>query len=307
MQIGVVLVTYNRLEKLKTTLASFDKQTCSPDYIMIVNNASTDGTDQYLAEWKSVAKPYQKIVFTSKVNTGGSGGFYKGLSEALKLDADWIWVSDDDAYPYEDALEQASRFLDSYSGDKLAAICGEVLTDGKIDTGHRRNFIPHGLKLQALPVPESEYQKESFEINQFSYVGSVISKKAMESVGVTNKNYFIHYDDTEHSLRLSKYGKILCVPAIKINHDTATYVDLDAYAASWQKYYDYRNLMDMIREIYPKKYSDYQYFVYQSKIAFYKLFGMKKEQRDILAAAMEDYKHHKLGIHDVYRPGYKRI
>ena len=33
---------------------------------------------------------------------------------------------------------------------------------------------------------------------------------------------------------------------------------------------------------------------------------MTKEQRDILEAAMKDYKHHKLGIHEVYKPGYKR-
>ena len=50
--IGVVLVTFNRLNKLKNALTCYDKQTYKPKYIIVVNNASTDGTYQYLEKWK---------------------------------------------------------------------------------------------------------------------------------------------------------------------------------------------------------------------------------------------------------------
>lgn len=50
MQIGVVLVTFNRLEKLKIALESFENQTCSPKYLLVVNNASTDGTGDFLTQ-----------------------------------------------------------------------------------------------------------------------------------------------------------------------------------------------------------------------------------------------------------------
>jgi GT2 family glycosyltransferase len=43
MDIGVVLVTFNRLEKLKIALGSYDKQTVKPKYILVVDNKSTDG------------------------------------------------------------------------------------------------------------------------------------------------------------------------------------------------------------------------------------------------------------------------
>ena len=52
MKIAAVIVTYNRLYLLKEVLEAFDNQTRVPDYIIIVNNASTDGTEAFLEEWK---------------------------------------------------------------------------------------------------------------------------------------------------------------------------------------------------------------------------------------------------------------
>ena len=51
-KIGVVLVTYNRLPLLKKALHLFETQTVSPEYILVVNNASTDGTTSFLKEWE---------------------------------------------------------------------------------------------------------------------------------------------------------------------------------------------------------------------------------------------------------------
>ena len=50
----VVIVTYNRLNKLKKTLDYYDKQQLSPSHIVVVNNASTDSTSQFLQEWSTI-------------------------------------------------------------------------------------------------------------------------------------------------------------------------------------------------------------------------------------------------------------
>ena len=36
--IGIVIVTYNRLEKLKHTLNTYENQSLLPQYIIVVNN-----------------------------------------------------------------------------------------------------------------------------------------------------------------------------------------------------------------------------------------------------------------------------
>ncbi len=52
MKIGAVVVTYNRLDKLKKALESFEKQLYLPAYVIVADNASTDGTAQYLRQWQ---------------------------------------------------------------------------------------------------------------------------------------------------------------------------------------------------------------------------------------------------------------
>lgn len=50
MNICVVIVTYNRLNKLQKALQSYESQTCPPHCIIVVNNNSTDGTHDYLSQ-----------------------------------------------------------------------------------------------------------------------------------------------------------------------------------------------------------------------------------------------------------------
>ena len=42
MKIGVVIVTYNRLEKLKKCLSAYERQAFLPVFLHIVDNCSTD-------------------------------------------------------------------------------------------------------------------------------------------------------------------------------------------------------------------------------------------------------------------------
>ena len=58
-KVAAVVVTYNRLEKLKKVLASLESQTRLPQMLVIVNNAATDGTAEYLKE-------YACLLYTSR-------------------------------------------------------------------------------------------------------------------------------------------------------------------------------------------------------------------------------------------------
>ena len=50
-KIAVVLVTFNRLDKLKQAVEYYEQQTYPIQEVVIVDNHSTDGTIQYLKEW----------------------------------------------------------------------------------------------------------------------------------------------------------------------------------------------------------------------------------------------------------------
>ena len=49
VSVAGVVVTFNRLEKLKTVIASIEAQTHPVETLFVIDNASTDGTAEYLA------------------------------------------------------------------------------------------------------------------------------------------------------------------------------------------------------------------------------------------------------------------
>ena len=81
MRIIAVVVTYNRRELLKRNIHSLRQQDSPLSAIVVVNNGSTDGTAEWLAEQHDL-----KVI--SQENVGGSGGFYTGIREAYDMGAD---------------------------------------------------------------------------------------------------------------------------------------------------------------------------------------------------------------------------
>lgn len=296
MAVGVVIVTFNRINKLKKALHCYSTQTKRPDYIVIVNNASTDGTLEFLKKWKSEEEPFSKYVLNLSSNIGGSGGFYTGLKFAQELESNWIWVADDDAFPEKNAIEEVEKNLNP----NYSAICGEVLNNGKIDLEHRKNYRQGKFRVISKRIPEEEYKNKKFEITAFSYVGTVINKEKLKKVGLPRKEYFIWYDDTEHSLRLHAVGKIVCIPSIKIHHDTG----IASNELTWKRYYGIRNQADMIRRHFPKKY--YRNFCYLSllKGIVHNILGhhIKYEMSKV---AIQDVKNNNFGLNEIYKPGWK--
>ena len=304
MKIGVVLVTYNRLDKLKISLDCYDKQTYLPEYVLVVNNNSTDGTDKYLEEWKSKKTNYKKIVLNLPSNIGGSGGFHEGLKKSLKLSADWIWVADDDAFPKEDCFFKSNFYLENNDCSNISAICGKVLNRGKIDLTHRRKVVNFGFfPLQIIPG-KSNYNKESFNIQLFSYVGTIINKKKMLEVGITKRDYFIYNDDSEHSYRLSKVGKIVCIPEIEIIHDGPQVLTKDG--VNWKLYYSIRNVLDMVKSNWPRRYFlSYKFYV-RIKYFFIILFLYKNKMAGfkLMHKAISDANNNVSGLDHLYKPGW---
>lgn len=310
MKIGVVLVTYNRLEKLKIALNAYNDQEVKPHYVLVVNNNSNDGTKEYLENcWQKEDSAYTRYVVNLDKNTGGSGGFYEGLKRSLELDADWVWVADDDAYPKKDAFKIGKEYLENYNDSEknISAICGTVLkSDGKsIDCSHRRKIYTSFLNRILQPYSkESDYKKDEFEINGFSYVGTMINKEKLKQTDLTKKDYFIYYDDTEHSYRLSKLGKIICIPKLQVVHD-APHSDMNEIV-KWKLYYLVRNTLDFIRCNFDEKYFKMACFEvpFKFKVAVL-LYGKdKKSGYAMIKEAVKDAKANKTGLHEIYKPGW---
>ena len=303
MKIGIVLVTFNRIDKLKIALQHYKKQSYPFEYIVIVDNHSTDGTAEFLKEWLSEKDSFQKYCVTLDSNTGGAGGFYVGMKKALSLDADWVWLSDDDAYPRPNAFEKIAEYYESRLPEeqkRIVALCSAVYNKGQIHKEHRNHLNVSRWKVKIQPTTLDEYKSEAIKIDIFSYVGAAIKKSALLEVGLDRKEFFIYCDDQEHSLRLGRAGDIFCVTSSIVDHDTPPF---DPKVINWGRYYKRRNDLLMIKLNFPYRYYFLRYWKrYWLDVSFHSKNA--KVLKKLLRAAHSDAWRNRTGVHEVYKPGW---
>ncbi len=300
-KVGVVLVTYNRIEELKKSLPCYENQTLKPIYMIVVDNCSNDGTHEFLEQWKEEKSSIEKLVITLPENRGGSGGFYAGLKEAsARDDADWIWVADDDAFPELYDFEKAGKFVCTHNEmmDEVSAFCGMCEYEGRVASIQRARFKKTLLGTHEVAVPARDYEKkEYFEIDLYSFVGTFMKRSALLKAGLPREDFFIYLDDYEHAIRMGKQGKLICIPEILIHHkDNYLY----NRGVSWRDYYATRNVVIMYQAHLDKK--SVRLRILRRLLAAY-LSGNSMKIK-VIKEAIADGKAEKTGIHPVYKPGW---
>lgn len=239
---AVVIVTYNREVLLKECIENVASQTIAPDSIIIVNNASTDNTADYLEELNIKDKRYDIINLLN--NIGGAGGFALGIGRSLEKSVDCVLIIDDDAMIAADYMEQILRARQQHP--KYKAFAGTVRTDCKIDTFHRRNLRKIGLI--SKNCTEQEYGHFCFACDVASFCGMVLDTSLIRQIGIPHAEYFIWYDDTEYSLRICQHSRFLVVTAAELNHKTKTIATVHPRRYDWKDYYAIRNRLLMVNE-----------------------------------------------------------
>lgn len=251
-----VVVTYNRLEKLKLTLSNLLQNTSAGlDRIVVVDNASTDGT----GDWLVTQDDPRLDILNSATNRGGAGGFEQGLRHALtQHKADWYVMMDDDAWPEPGMLDQ---FMATPRPDDTAVAAAVYYPDGRICEMNRpsvnpfwspRTFLRTLVKRRdGYHIPPSAYEASApTPIDLTSFVGLFISKRMLDTVGLPDPGLFIYGDDVIYTLGLRKRGfEISFDPSIRFVHDCATFQTdgKKTYRPLWKVYYAYRNGLIMYR------------------------------------------------------------
>lgn len=233
MKIIAVVVTYNRLELLKQSVASLRNN--SPlSQIVVVNNGATDGTHEWLDAQSDILTIHQS-------NVGGSGGFYTGIAKAYEMGADWIWCMDDDVFPRQDCLQQLLDCL----GKDIGILAPRRILNGQpfIHEFTSYNFTNPLLSMKrgklhpSISVPT--------DIAGCDFEGPFISRQVVERIGLPNKDFFIFCDDTDYCLRAYLAGFRLCyVPTALM--DKQAFFSEDSWASrqqkkKWKRYYQVRN------------------------------------------------------------------
>jgi GT2 family glycosyltransferase len=298
-----VVVTFNRCSLLKKALETYDAQTLRFSFLVIVDNASVDGTKEYLDDFEK-SHPSVRVFHLPK-NIGGAGGNAFGLQKAVELTAcSWFFVSDDDAFLSSDLLEQFVSFRTSHPQQNGVAYASAVYHGSQLELEHRSRITKKLFRIKRSWVPAKEYQQPFFSFDLLTFVGAFFSRKAIEQVGFPDPGFFIHYDDTEYSCRLRKIGSLFCLPACKVDHQDAFG---NPVKITWRTFYDVRNRAFTIRKHFGNWY--YSMFKLWTLLTSTGLCGVLVKHyghstRSLFVKALRSSKKNGLTIDDVYNPDY---
>jgi len=210
-----VIVTFNRSAKLMKVLDAIQNQTVLPDEVLVVDNASSDDTQERV-EARAADMPTLRYLRLPH-NIGGAGGFHEGMKAAYAQGANYFWMSDDDAYPEADALARLLHAIEKFeteTGWRPGFACSRVewvdRTLCEMNTPHPTWDWPRFLSPgQAWALVDS-----------CSFVSCLVPRWAVSKHGLPIKDYFIWFDDAEYTRRLARSYPGLYVPESRVIHDT---------------------------------------------------------------------------------------
>lgn len=241
--VDVVLVTFNRREKLMTCLEGLLSQDYKINIIHVIDNNSTDDTFRFVKSIAASSTVTKIAYYNTGSNLGGAGGFAYGVEKFINESfSDFVWLMDDDVTPKDDCLKTLLHDA----------------TDMKIKQPYRcyedGDFVRSEPISVNLTNPFKRFKKEFFtesdknnvvsEIKCFPFEGPLLSRVLVRKIGLPDSKYFILADDTEYSLRALNFGA-----TIEIVHDAVLYRTIKPTQSKnqqskldWKSYFYIRNM-----------------------------------------------------------------
>jgi rhamnopyranosyl-N-acetylglucosaminyl-diphospho-decaprenol beta-1,3/1,4-galactofuranosyltransferase len=198
-RIAAVVVTYNRLPLLKP-LVRLLVDTDGVDEVLVVDNASTDGTGEWLRAAQRGEDRLQARLLTT--NTGGAGGFHEGLRWAVERGAELVWLMDDDGLPEPGCLPA----LLAHEGD--LDFWGPVVVD---EADPQRLVFPIRLPggtrvVHAMADVRRAARDGLIRGIVIPFNGVLVTRALVERIGLPRAEFFIWGDDHEYRLRAERAG-----------------------------------------------------------------------------------------------------
>jgi len=220
--------------------------------IIVVDNASTDGTSAMLAE-----RYPQVTVLRMKENVGAAGAWARGLSyAALEKQHEWVWSFDDDSVPNAFVLANLLDGIGSLNGSQAdVGMVAPIPVHQKSGTCY-----PPLLWQNGFVKPSVNYMQNPLWFADLIIAsGCLVRGELVGKIGLPRADFFMDFFDYEYSLRARLNGyKIAVVPSARLDHEIgnarkvwAGRSRLWTSYAPWREYYNSRNIAYAGWHLYP--------------------------------------------------------
>ena len=214
----IAIITHNRSDLLERCIKAALKQTYTDTELLIVNNGSTDNTEEVLQKYK--------VHIVNQENLGSAGGWHSAIKFLLKGKYDFIWAMDDDGHPHEEALEVLVK---NYK-DSFACISSLVVQEDENNLVFPMPIVNNNKQpalFSLIPkIKEVRKLKLKSKGNIYPYAhpfnGLLISKRIVNLIGNVEKDYFLSGDEVDYLCRMQGVGEtVTCLDSIHYHPDVS--------------------------------------------------------------------------------------
>ena len=255
-KVFIIVLNWNGFKHTLECLAFLKALTYDHYEIVVVDNASTDDSEERIRE------AYPKLtLIQSGANLGFAGGNNVGIEHALLQDADFVWLLNNDTVVEPDALGQ---LIAKAQSDPDIGMCGSTLI-----YYHNRDVVQaygggtynkwlgltkrlgHGAP-RAEPVSAAEVERKLDYIEASSLL---VSRAFLDRVGLMEEIYFLYYEEIDWVTRARGRFKLGYAKDSIVYHKEGSSTGASDYAASpksWTSdYYSIRNRLLVTRRFFP--------------------------------------------------------
>jgi len=204
IKVDAIIVTFNRKNLVINAINGVLNQTLPINNIYIIDNCSTDGTENFI---KNNFSNNKNIIYVKlKENTGSAGGFNEGVKMSYNSGSEWIWFLDDDVFPENNCLEKLLEYKN----------ISKCIHPSKIDLNNKEFIWEYVFdvaigKATSLKNLSFKNGKDFTFINIGCFEEMLIHRDIVSKIGYPDKRFFIAGDDTIYGFIASLYTNVIYV------------------------------------------------------------------------------------------------
>jgi GT2 family glycosyltransferase len=250
-RLALVLLTWNGKQDTLACLASLAPQLDPGDVVFVVDNGSSDGTQEEV----SARFPWVSYV-QNGANLGFAGGCNRGLALALSDGAPWILLLNTDTRVEPGALA-ALRTRAQSSAPHIGAWQALLLRESDptcIDSaGHAVGWLPGVRELHA-GAEATTLAREPFAIFGACAAAALLRRQALLAAGLLDEAFFVLLEDVDLMFRIRAAGfTVMLAPDARVRHRRGVSGRGSPVASRQRKFWLQRNAVTLALRYWPTR------------------------------------------------------
>ena len=212
-QVSVIVVTYNNLNLTRACLASLDEHSnYSRLEIIIVDNASADGTNEFLSEWVNTA-PNRKLILNEE-NRGFAAANNQGLAAA---NGEYLVMLNNDTYVTPGWVR---TLVKHFKRDKSLGLIGPVTNNIGNEAKINITYGSMAEMIQTSARYIHRHMGQTFPLNTVAFFCVMMSRDVYMRAGPLDEAFGRgFFEDDDYCRRIEQLRlHIVCAKDVFIHH-----------------------------------------------------------------------------------------